>query len=175
MKRLLLFLGLSLTLAACSLAPITIDLLPTLQQNGADAGTQTVTAAGNLDLMLPDASGYGVSGYDVPSLRPNQVKLEYALVLTQDGGLSGSAELRFYLAPAGADLWSASEQVGDPIAVDLGQTSTTLSGSLELSPEQIDTLMSGTLTVGARVVGTANGTATVGYRFDRLVLKVAFF
>jgi hypothetical protein len=175
MKRLLLFLGLSLTLAACSVAPITIDLLPTLQQNGADAGTQTVSAAGDLDLLLPDASGYEVSGYEVPALRPNQVRLEYQLVLEQDGGLSGSAELRFYLAPAGSDLWNAAEQVGDPVAVDLGQTSATLSGSLELSPEQIDTLMSGTLAVGARIIGTASGTAAVSYRFERLVLKVAFF
>lgn len=175
MKRLLLFLGLALTLASCSLAPITIDLLPTLQENEADSGSYRVQSAGDLDLKLPDASGYAVSGYEVPAVRPNQVKLDYALRIEQDGGLSGDAELRFYLAPAGADLWSAAEQLGVPVAVDLDQTSTTLSGSLELSPEQIDALMSGSLTVGARISGTASGAATVSYRFERLVLKVAFF
>ena len=177
MKRILLFLSLSLTLAACSLAPITIDLLPALEQNDADTGSHTVTATGNLDLKLPDASGYEVSDYEVPSLQPNQVELEYRLELTQDGGLSGDVELRFYLAPAtqADELWTGDWQLGGAIAVDLSETTETYSGRLELSPQQIDALMSGGIRIGARVFGAANGTATVDYRFERLVLKVAFF
>ncbi len=175
MKRLLLFLGLAFALASCSLAPITIDLLPTLQENGADSGSKPITAGGAFDLKLPDASGYTMSGYEVPAVRPNQVKLEYTLALEINGDLSGDAELAFYLAASSDDLWNAANMLGDPATVDLDQTEQTLSGQLVLSSAQIDTLMSGSLTVGARISGTASGAATVSYHFERLVLKVAFF
>ena len=174
MKRLpLLAIGLAVLLAACSTAPITIDLLPYLGDRA--SGSETVSATGTLDLQLPDANGYAVSGFEVPALRPSSVVLDYALTLEQDGGLSGEAELTFYLASATDDLWSAANQLGDPVGVNLDLTTQTLTGELALSPAQIDALMSGNLKVGATLTGTASGTANVSYVFDALLLKVAFF
>ena len=174
MKRLsLLTLGLAALLAACSTAPITIDLLPYLGEQA--SGSEPVSASGTLDLQLPDASGYAISGFEAPALRPSSVALDYTLTLEQDGGLSGDAELTFYLAASGDDLWSAANQLGEPVSVDLGQTEQTLTGQLALSPAQIDALMSGSLKVGATLTGNATGTANVSYAFDALLLKVAFF
>ncbi|WP_457629809.1 hypothetical protein [Oceanithermus sp.] len=174
MKRFsLLAIGLALVLAACSTAPITIDLIPYLGDRV--SGSETVSATGRLDLQLPDANGYTVSGFEAPALRPNSVVLDYALTLEQNGGLSGDAELTFYLAASDDDLWSAANQLGEPVDVDLNLDTQTLTGQLALSPAQIDALMSGSLKVGATLTGNATGTANVSYTFDRLLLKVAFF
>lgn len=173
MKRLLLTIIGLLALASCSMAPITIDLLPMLGDNA--SGSQSLVTTGNLDLRLPDADGETVSGYDTIQIKPSLVSLGYRLELTQDGDLSGNAEVTFYLAAPGANLWDSANQLGEAQQVDMGQASQIVSGTLNLNAAQIDALMAGEIVMGARVAGNVTGSATVGYEFKQLILNVAFF
>ena len=173
MKRLFLALIGLLALASCSMAPITIDLLPMLGDNA--NGSQSLVATGNLDLRLPDADGETVSGYDTIQVRPSMVSLDYQLELAQDGDLSGNAEVTFYLAAPGTNLWDGANQLGEPQQVDMSQAGQTISGTLNLNATQIDALMAGEIVMGARVSGNVTGSATVSYEFKQLTLKVAFF
>ena len=173
MKRILLALVGLLTLAACSMAPITIDVLPML---GDDAsGSQQIASAGPVEMMLPSPEGEQVSGYQVPPMRPATVALDYALDLQVDGEMTGSVTVTFYLAASKDDLWKSESQIGEPKSVNLSEAAQTLSGTLELNGAQIDALMSGNMVIGAKLTGTATGQATISYEFTKLLLKVAFF
>jgi len=173
MKRIILALVGLLTLAACSVAPITIDVLPML---GDDAsGSRQITNAGPVEMLLPSAEGLQVSGYDIPPARPATVALDYALNLWRDGQMEGNVTVTFYLAANESDLWQAESQLGDPLTVNLAETAQTFSGTLELNSAQIDALMSGNMVIGAKLSGTATGQATISYEFTKLLLKVTFF
>ncbi|WP_457636689.1 hypothetical protein [Oceanithermus sp.] len=173
MKRLTLILVGLFALAACTTAPITIDLLPILGENA--SGSEEVTATGNLDLKLPGPNGETVSDYQTIPYKPASVNLDYKLYLSQDGNLQGNAQVTFYLAAPGADLWDSQNQVGEPVSVDMSQPQQTISGTLTLSPAQIDALMAGEIVVGAEISGNVTGSANVSYEFQQLILKVAFF
>ncbi|HGY08825.1 MAG TPA: hypothetical protein ENK37_02065 [Oceanithermus profundus] len=172
MRRLLLALVGLLALAACSMAPITIDVLPML---GDDAsGSRQIASAGPVEMLLPGPDGRQVSGYEVPPIRPATVALDYALDLQRDGQMEGDVTVTFYLAASESDLWKAESQLGEPLAVSLAETAQTLSGTLELNGAQIDALMSGNMVIGAKLTGTATGQATISYEFTKLLLKVTF-
>ncbi|WP_457631008.1 hypothetical protein [Oceanithermus sp.] len=173
MKRLLIALVGLLALASCSMAPITIDVLPMLGDNA--SGSQSVVATGSLDFRLPDVSGQQVSGYDEIPMRPASVSLDYELSLEQDGDLSGTAQVTFYMAASSADLWDSANQLGEAQQVDMSRQQQTVSGTLALNDAQIDALMSGEFVVGARLSGNVTGSANLSYQFERLLLKVAFF
>jgi len=176
MKRLGLLFATLVALAACSAAPISIDLLPYLGDQTSGSRQVQAPPGQELELLLPGEEGYTASGYDTISVRPASVRLDYALELNQaDGQLSGDAQLGFYMAAPDADLWAEGNRIGEPVDLDLDQSSLDLAGSLSLNDAQIDALMSGAVTVGVRIHGSASGSAEVSYRIDRLVLKVAFF
>ena len=176
MKRIGLLFATLIALAACSAAPITIDLMPYLGEQ-ASGSRQVVAPQGQeLELMLPDGEGYTASGYDTIGVRPSSVRLDYAMELSQaDGQLSGNARLTFYMAAPGDDLWTDANRIGEPVDLDLDLSKLDLSGSLSLNGAQIDALMSGAVTVGARISGSSSGSADVSYTFRELTLKVAFF
>jgi len=174
MKRLLTALIGLIALAACSSAPITIDVIPLL---GDDAsGQQQVTVTdGTFDIYLPGEDGQTVSGYNAIQFSPASVSLEYELEISQEGDLSGTAEVTFYMAKSSDVLWDDANKLGGAQELDLGQQSQTVSGTLSLSPAQIDALMSGEFVIGARISGQGTGSAIVSYEFKKLLLNVAFF
>ena len=142
---------------------------------GDDAsGSQQIANAGPVEMRLPDPDGRQVSGYQIPSVRPATVALDYALNLQRDGQMDGDVTVTFYLAASKDDLWKSESQLGEPISVSLAETAQTLSGTLELSSAQIDALMSGNMVIGAELTGTATGQATISYKFTKLLLKVTF-
>ena len=127
------------------------------------------------DLYLPGDDGQVVSGYDAIQLRPASVSLDYELELGQDGDLSGTAEVAFYMAESSDVLWDDASKLGEAREIDLSQRSQTLSGTLLLNAAQIDALVSGEFVVGARISGQGEGSAIVSYEFKKLILNVAFF
>jgi len=179
MKRFLIALVGLVSLAACSMAPITIDVIPLL--DGSETGSgQIIVSSGGFDVYLPDSDGQVVSGYRALEVQPAAVSLDYELDLRQDGSLSGSAEVAFYMAAPGDYLWVSDNQLGDPQTVDFGQAAQTVMGTLSLSAEQIDALMAGEFVVGARISGTADdvpedGSVNIEYEFKKLMLEVTFF
>ncbi len=173
MKRLLLALVGLLTLAACSMAPITIDVLPML---GDDAGgRQQLAGGGPAEMLLPGPEGRRVSGYEVPQAHPATVVLDYAVDLQIDSRMEGELTVAFYLAASESDLWKSESRLGEPKPVDLSEASQTVSGALELNDRQVDALMSGSMVIGAKLSGTATGQATLSYAFRKLMLLVALF
>jgi len=159
-------------LAACSAAPLTFDLLPSLGENV--SGTAYISTNGNLNLQLPDANGITFSDFDTIELRPSMVGLDYQLDLSQNGNLQGVVQVTFYLAAPGADLWDSNNRLGEPKQVNMTLSRQTLSGSLSLNDSQIDALMAGTIVVGVKITGNVTGSANVSYEFKQLTLKVAF-
>ena len=173
MKRLFLaFVGL-LALSSCSIAPITIDLLPMLGENA--SGSENIVATGELDLRLPDDEGETISGYETIQFKPSMVNLNYELDISQDGNLQGSAEIAFYLTSPGGDLWDSTNMIGEAQQIDLSQNNQSISGTINLNSKQIDALMAGEITIGAKLSGDVTGSATVNYEFKQFILKIAFF
>jgi len=173
MKRYVLILFGLLVLASCGIAPVTIDLLPMLGNSA--SGERPIAATGNLDLKLPDEDGEKISGYETIQLKPSMVSLEYQLDLSQNGNLTGNAEMAFYLASPEGFLWDDENQLGEAKEVNMSLKNQTVSGTLSLNPAQIDALMAGEIAMGAKVTGNVTGSATLSYEFKRLILKVAFF
>ncbi len=166
-------MGAVLLLAACGVAPLAIDLLPLL---GDDAsGSRSVVADGDIEFRLPGDEGQALSGYETLGVRPAAVDLVYRLELSRDGNLAGEAFITFYLAAPGANLWSDDNRLGEAQRLDLQREIQEIAGTLSLSRSQIEALVSGEIVIGAMISGNASGSASIGYSFKQLTLKVAFF
>ena len=204
MKRFWPLLLSAFFLAACGPLPITIDLMPSLQQNGYDRGSATQTVAvppgaqlSDQDLKVPDANGYRFT-FEVPNLPASPASLVFDYQATLDyqlaciDNLGGTLNAQVYLAGDAAQLWQSpldGAQVSAPVK---SQDTLTLKGSARLSQAQLDAVLNGSLVLGVELktqglTGQAsidpacqqNGQTQVKfsgqYQIQKAVVEVRFF
>ncbi len=163
MKKLWPFLLSALFLAACGPLPITIDLLPTLKQNGYDqksfsrpVAVPPGTPLNDQDLKLPDANGFAFD-FEVPSLpaRPASLVLDYRARLDYGieclNDLGGTAIAQVYLAGDPQNLWQSPLEGADASAAVKQQGTLTLEGSARLSQAQLQAVLDGHLVLGVEL------------------------
>ncbi len=159
-KHLFLLSLLALVMAACGPLPVTIDLLPTLKQNGYDHGSFSETVAvapgtelTDQDLKLPDENGYAFT-FQVPNLpaTPSSLVLNYEVELGYQvaciDNLAGQIQAQIYLAGPSADLWANPLKGASVLATIRNQDTLTLKGQAGLSQDQIDAVLNGSLVLG---------------------------
>ena len=159
-KHLFLLSLLALVMAACGPLPVTIDLLPTLKQNGYDHGSFSETVAvapgtelTDQDLKLPDENGYAFT-FQVPDLpaTPSSLVLNYEVELGYQvaciDNLDGQIQAQIYLAGPSADLWASPLQDAGVLTTIRNQDTLTLKGQAQLNQDQIDAVLNGSLVLG---------------------------
>ena len=162
-KPLFLLSLLALVMAACGPLPVTIDLLPTLKQNGYDHGSFSKTVAvppgtelTDQNLKIPDENGYAFT-FQVPDLpaTPSSLVLNYEVELGYQvaciDNLGGQIQAQIYLAGPSADLWANPLQDAGVLTTIRNQDTLTLKGQAQLSQDrqdQIDAVLNGSLVLG---------------------------
>ena len=189
-----------LGLVACGPLPITVDLLPSLQEAGLaqdefsfelDVPPGTDLSGQDFDLKLPDDDGmaFDVEPPTMPAT-PASMVLDFSALFDYQldcvEGLGGYMTVGAYLAPDEDALWE-SPLAGTEKRVELRDSdSLELSGRASLTSEQMDAVLSGHAVLGVRVVSdelegksstnpSCKVTLSGDYQIQKAVLEVRFF
>lgn len=203
MKRFLLLAALALAAAGCGPLPVTIDLLPVLEEKGYDqqpfseaVRTAPGTALSDLLLRIPDENGYALT-FPLPDLpaSPTSLVLDYRADLEYQIGcidnLGGEIEAQVFLAGPSSDLWTQPLE-GARVQAEIRYHDTlTLKGRASLTQDQLDAVLQGSLVLGVefRTSGLSgqasndpaclrNGevevTVSGNYQIERAVIEARF-
>lgn len=170
-----------LAVVACRAVPIPIDvdLLPHLGDLA--SGSQTVAVPpgdvpDRTPLRYPAAEGACVEIDDLP-VRLEHATIDYDVRVDYDGPpLEGTVTGQLYVAPGGAEVWSGTYVLGEPVVVGLADGSGRLSGSVRANAAQVSALNDGTICWGLELTGggiasPVGGPATIAYAVETLRLR----
>lgn len=174
--------ALALALAACSAFPIpvSVDLQAKLGDSSSGSFTEPIKAGSNatLDTRYPSDSGQCIDFSDQQfSAKVERATLQYKGSVSYDGpALTGTVNVRLFAASSQGALWQPANQVGPTVHLDLDRGSSILAGAVVLNRDQLAALNARNLCWGLRVSGrdvsaAQDGTATVSYAVDRLMLQ----
>ncbi len=196
MKRFSILFALVLGLSACGPLPITIDLLPPIQDAGLaeksynrpleiEPGTD-LSSLGTIAIELPDENGLDLT-FPAPPLpaRPTSLIFDFAVrlgySLTCVEALDGTITLRGYLAPEGPP-WNDPIE-GLSLSASLkGSDEVLLEGRAGLTPAQIEAILNGQVNLGLRLTiedlagRTQDCTPNLSffYRIERATIEARF-
>ncbi len=197
MKRWLLLIPLALAAAACGPLPVTVDLLPPLQDAGLDRQTFSqsldippntdLSTIGNRTLNLPSDDGLTVE-FPAPNLpaRPASLVLDFKAQVYYEfdncvSDLGGTLRATGYLAPEPPPWDAPLNGLSTEIALE-PSGSLVLEGRAALDRDQIDAILSGQVTLGVQIelegltgqTGDCTPEVSGSYEIKRAVIEARF-
>lgn len=178
--RTIVALAVLLVLAACSFLPLPyeIDLVAYLDDVAGEVEVEVgAGVTEGFTLLLPeDGERCHELDHDQTAATLMYGQLRYELAAAYTGPeVSGEVEVQPYLAASEEALWQ--HPLGEPFAVDLGESAASLSDQVALGSDQVDALNDGYGCVGVRLTGSdlraeESGAASIRYEVRELVLRV---
>lgn len=171
------------TIAGCSSAPISINILPFLGSyaSGAQGPATIPPGSYSISTYYPSSTGYQIN---IPNSYPNatSASLSYAITLELSGltpPISGSGAAQMYLAPAYAtNPVAPAYALGRPISLNFTRTDSVVQGAATLDPTQLAAVNDHQLIFTMGVSGSLDsggGQLTVHYLVTQFELSFGLF